>query len=216
MIRWRLGRCPPYGERVSYRALSEIVKAQAGILETDDAPTVSAKLDVIVPDGGDHAWMADRLRALLGLEAPPAERDENFTAWLRFVEQLALEETLVVVLEDLHWADDGLLAFIEHLTTHVDAVPLLLVCTARLELFEQHPTFASGSAQMNRISLDRLTPKDTHRLVAGLLGDADALAAEDRTASSSAARATRSLPRSRPDCLLIKSAAPRCRPPCRR
>ncbi|MGD0998383.1 MAG: adenylate/guanylate cyclase domain-containing protein, partial [Thermoleophilia bacterium] len=175
MTTWRLGRCLPYGERVSFWALSEIVKAHAGILETDDAPTVSAKLDVIVPDGADRAWMADRLRALLGLEAPQAEREENFAAWLRLVEQLALEEPLVVVLEDLHWADDGLLAFIEHLATHVDAVPLLVVGTARPELFEQHPTFASGSAQVNRISLDRLTPQDTRRLVAGLVGDSDTL-----------------------------------------
>ena len=173
MTTWRLGRCLPYGEGVSFWAFSEIVKAQAGILETDDAPTVSAKLDVIVPDGADRTWMADRLRALLGLEAPPAEREENFTAWLRFVEQLALDEPLVVVLEDLHWADDGLLAFIEHLTTHVDAVPLVVVGTTRPELFEGHPAVG---AQANRISLDKLTPQDTHRLVAGLLGDSDAVA----------------------------------------
>ena len=176
MTTWRLGRCLPYGERVSFWALSEIVKAQAGILETDDAATVSAKLDAIVPDGADQAWMAERLRALLGLEAPPAEREENFTAWLRLIEQLALDEPLIMVLEDLHWADDGLLAFIEHLTTHADAVPLLVVGTTRPELFEQHPTFASASAPLNRISLDRLTPQDTTSLVASLLGDSDALA----------------------------------------
>jgi hypothetical protein len=115
-----------------------------------------------------------RLRALVGLEAPQAGRDENFTAWLRFVEQVALAKPLVLVLEDLHWADEGLLAFVEHLATHADAVPLLVIGTARPELFEQQPTFAAGSTHIDRISLDPLTREETERLVAGLVGGSEA------------------------------------------
>ena len=173
MTTWRQGRCLSYGEGITFWALAEIVKAQAGILETDDVEIVAAKLDAVVPEGADRAWLANRLRALVGLEAPQAEREENFTAWLRFVESLAVDEPLVVVLEDLHWADDGLLAFVEHLATHADAVPLLLVGTARPELFEHHPTFAAGGAQVNRISLGPLASEDSQRLVACLLGDTD-------------------------------------------
>ena len=173
MITWRQGRCPPYGEGVTFWALAEIVKAHAGILETDDSRGREAKLDAVVPDGPDRAWMGNRLRALLGLEAPPATRDENFTAWLRFIEELALAAPIVLVFEDLHWADEALLAFIEHLATHADAVPLLVIGTARPELFEQHPAFAAGSTHVNRISLDPLTPEETQRLVAGLVGDVE-------------------------------------------
>ena len=81
----------------------------------------------------------------------------------------------MVVLEDLHWADDGLLAFVEHLGDHADAPPLLMVGTARPELFEHHPTFTAGGTQVNRIPLGPLTSEDSQRLVAGLLGDTETL-----------------------------------------
>jgi class 3 adenylate cyclase/tetratricopeptide (TPR) repeat protein len=175
LITWRQGRCLSYGEGVTFWALADVVKAHAGILETDDSAVAAVKLDAVVPDGPDRPWMANRLRALIGLEAPPAGRDENFAAWLRFIEQLALSAPLVLVFEDLHWADEGLLAFIEHLATHADAVPLLVIATARAELFEQHPTFAAGSTHLNRISLESLTRAETERLVNGLVGGAEVL-----------------------------------------
>ena len=86
---WRQGRCLPYGEGVTFWALAEIVKAHAGILDTDDRDAVEAKLEQVLPEGEDRPWFRQRLRALLGLEAPKAEREENFTAWLRFLEDLA-------------------------------------------------------------------------------------------------------------------------------
>ena len=65
------------------------MKAHAGILETDDALTLRGEAPGVVPEGPDRGWQRDRLRALLGLEAPPASREENFTAWLRFLEEFA-------------------------------------------------------------------------------------------------------------------------------
>jgi len=175
MIRWRQGHCLSYGDGITYWALAEIVKSQAGILETDDVATVSSKLDAVVPEGGDRIWLVNRLRALVGLEAPEAEREENFMGWLRFLDSLAVDAPLVVVLEDMHWADDGLLSFVEHLVEYARAVPLLLIGTARPELFERHPTFAAGGAEVSRISLGPLGPDDTQRLVTGLLGDTESL-----------------------------------------
>ncbi len=78
---------------------------------------MEAKVDDVVPTGEDREWLRLRLRALLGLEAPPASRDENFAAWLRFVEEIAVGGPTVLVFEDLHWADEALLAFFEHLLT---------------------------------------------------------------------------------------------------
>jgi class 3 adenylate cyclase/tetratricopeptide (TPR) repeat protein len=175
MITWRQGHCLPYGENVTFWALDEIVKAHAGILESDGREAVETKLDAVVPRGEDREWLRNRLRALLGLEAPSASRDENFAAWLRFLEEIAASNPTVLVFEDLHWADEALLAFVEHLATHVAGVPLLVVATARPELLEQHPTFAAGSTHVNRLSVDPLAPDETQQLVAELLGDTEAL-----------------------------------------
>ena len=166
MITWRQGHCLPYGENVTFWALGEIVKAHAGILESDARESVETKLDAVVPAGEDREWLRQRLRALLGLEAPSASRDENFAAWLRFVEEIAASDPTVLVFEDLHWADEALLAFVEHLATHAAGVPLLVVATARPELLEQHPAFAAGSTHVNRLSVDPLTPDETQQLVA--------------------------------------------------
>ena len=170
LITWRQGRCPSFGQSISFWALAEIVKGHAGILDTDDATTVADKVDAVVPDWADRAWMVNRLRALVGLDAPQAEREENFTAWARFLERVALDGPLVAVFEDLHWADEGLLAFIEHLLAHVGGVPLLIVGTARPELFETRPSFGSDGSALTRMLLGPLAPPEMKRLVLGVLG----------------------------------------------
>ena len=99
----------------------------------------------------------------MGLEAPDASREENFTAWVRFFEGVAIQRPTVLVFEDLHWADEALLAFLEYLTTSLTDVPLLVVGTARPELFEREPAFATSSA-VSRIDLGPLTstrPRDS-------------------------------------------------------
>ncbi len=105
----------------------------------------------------------------MGAPAEPAALEESFAAWRRFCESLAAERTTVLVFEDLHWADDALLTFIEHLADWVSGVPLLLLCTARPELFERHPTFGSNARNAQRINLDPLDDAETGQLVTGLL-----------------------------------------------
>jgi class 3 adenylate cyclase/tetratricopeptide (TPR) repeat protein len=170
MTTWRQGRCLAYGEGIAFWPLAEIVKAQAGVLETDGLETLEAKLEVVLPDGEDRAWFRQRLRALLGLEAPQASREENFTAWLRFIEELAAKGPTVLVFEDLHWADEALLAFLEHLVNHLADVPLLVVTTARPELLESNAPFAAA-ARVNRLVLEPLSLPDTAALVGSLLGE---------------------------------------------
>jgi class 3 adenylate cyclase len=167
---WRQGYCPSFGENVTYSALSDVVKRHAGILDTDDPDVIEAKLEAVVPDGQEAGWLAARLRALVGLEAPDASREENFAAWLRFFEGVATQRPTVLVFEDLHWADEALLAFLEHLATSITDVPLLVVGTARTELFEREPAFAA-SPEVSRIDLSPLTSAETVRLVAQVLGD---------------------------------------------
>jgi len=177
---WRQGRCLPYGEGVALWALGELVKAQAGILESDPADAAAAKLEqavgALVPDPAEAAWVTRHLRPLVGLGGPDQHtgdrQGEAFAAWRRFLEALAEQDPAVLVVEDLHWADDVLLDFLDHLVDWATDVPLLVVCTTRPELLARRPGWGGGKANSATVSLAPLGDEDTARLVAGLLGQA--------------------------------------------
>ena len=177
LVTWRQGRCLPYGDGITFWALGEIVKAQAGILESDDPGQVSGKLQAAVadllPDPSEHGWLRARLAPLLGIADPEAvkpERAELFAAWRRFVEAMAASHPLVLVVEDLHWADPAMLEFLSDLAERSSGLPLLILATARPELLEQHPGWGDGSPSSTRIPLGALTDLETARLVAALVG----------------------------------------------
>jgi len=115
LITWRQGRCLAYGDGVTLWALGEIVKAQAGILEQDGPNEIAAKISSAVGDAlsgtGDETWVESHLLALVGLagetELGGDRRNEAFAAWRRFLEALAEQRPLVLVFEDLHWADEA-------------------------------------------------------------------------------------------------------------
>ena len=174
---WRQGRCLPYGEGVALWALGELVKAQAGILDTDPADTAATKLDRavadLIGDQGEAAWVNEHLRALIGVggEAPGGDRrSEAFAAWRRFLEALAEQGPAVLVVEDLHWADEQLLDFLDHLVDWAAEVPLLVVATARPELLARRPGWGGGKPNSAIVSLSPLSEADTAQLVGGLLG----------------------------------------------
>jgi class 3 adenylate cyclase/tetratricopeptide (TPR) repeat protein len=174
LVTWRHGRCPPYGEGITFWALGEIVKAEAGILESDDPEEAGAKLEqtvaALLDDESERAWMVSRLAPLVGAgERSAAGREEAFTAWRRFLEELAAERPCVLVVEDLHWADDALLEFLEHLLDWSPPVPLLLLCTARPELFERQPSWGGGKRNATTISLSPLSTEESARLLQLLL-----------------------------------------------
>jgi class 3 adenylate cyclase/tetratricopeptide (TPR) repeat protein len=170
LITWRQGRCLPYGEGITFWALGEIVKAHAGILETDDAEAAQAKIDRVVPESHpDVTWLRQRLRPLVGLEAPEAAREENFAAWRAFLEAIAEAGPAVFVFEDLHWGDEALLSFVEYVVEYGEGLPMLLVGTARPELFEKAPGFAQGARNSTRIDLSPLSEAETGLLIAHLL-----------------------------------------------
>jgi class 3 adenylate cyclase/tetratricopeptide (TPR) repeat protein len=173
LVSWRQGRCLPYGEGVTFWALGEVVKAEAGILESDSPEQAAHKLDVAIPsEEPDREWLKARLAPLVGVDAgAAADRDEAFTAWRRFLESIAAEgRPAILVFEDLHWADAALLAFLEHLVDWAEGVPLLVVCTARPELYERHGGWAGGKRNATTINLAPLTDAETAELVTALLG----------------------------------------------
>jgi class 3 adenylate cyclase/tetratricopeptide (TPR) repeat protein len=170
LVTWRQGRCLPYGAGIAFWALGEIVKAECGILESDSPEVAEAKLVRAVPEGAqDRPWLLARLGPLVGIPGEPAAQEESFTAWRRFLEGLATSGPAVLVVEDLHWADPALLAFLEHLADWAEGVPLFVLCTARPELFEQHPTWGAGLRNATPINLAPLTDEETAQLVSALL-----------------------------------------------
>ena len=178
LVDWRQGRCLPYGDGITFWALGEIVKAQADILESDGPAVVAAKLEgtlaALFDDPSQRAWCKARLAPLVGLataEAAAVEQSESFSAWRQLIEAIAASHPLVLVVEDLHWADPALLEFVRHLVDWAgDDAALLVVATARPELLERHPGWGGGMRNSATVSLPPLTDEETARLVAALLG----------------------------------------------
>ena len=174
---WRQGRSLPYGESQSFWALAEIVKAQAGILENDGAEEASAKLSEMVSaavdDAEDRGWVEGHLLALVGLtpasESGADNREEAFAAWRRLLEGLAEQLPLILVFEDLHWADDGLLDFIDHLADWATTSAMLLIGTARPELLERRPAWGGGKRNSTTLSIPPLSDEETQSLLSSLL-----------------------------------------------
>jgi len=173
LVRWRQGRCLPYGDGVAFWALGEIVKADAGILDSDDLETAKEKLDrALADDLREREWLRLRLLPLIGISLDQqVEQEESFTAWRKYVESLAASGPAVLVFEDLHWADASLIAFLHHLAERSDGYPILLVCTARPELYDSHPGWADGLRNATRIDLALLSPEETGSLVTSVLGE---------------------------------------------
>src|ERR671924_468639 len=177
LIYWRQGRCLPYGGGGAFWALREILKGHAGILggeaEERSAEKLRAVVEEAVPDHDEAAWVLRELKPLVGLsdgeEAGADRRTESFAAWRRFFEGLAELDPLVIVVEDLHWADAGLLDFVDHLIDWATGVPILVVATARPELLTRRSDWGGGKPNATTISLSPLTEAQTATLVHGLL-----------------------------------------------
>ena len=173
---WRQGRCLPYGEGVTFWALGAIVKAQAGVLESDSAQEAGERLAAcvagLVEDPSEREWIRGRLAPLIGLaewQPEGIDRAESFSAWRRFLEAIASIHPVVIGIEDLHWADSPLLDFLEHVVDWSTGVPILILCTARPELFERDPRWGGGKRNSSIVSLSPLGASDTERLVSTLL-----------------------------------------------
>jgi class 3 adenylate cyclase/tetratricopeptide (TPR) repeat protein len=174
LISWRQGHCLPYGDGVTFWALGEIIKSEAGILESDGEVAARAKLATAVEavTAEDRAWLIARLGPLVGLTGETgvsAAQEESFTAWRRFLEAAAAERPLVVVVEDAQWADPALLGFVEHLVDWAEGVALLVVVTARPELYAHAPAWGGGKRNATTLALRPLADAETAQLLAALL-----------------------------------------------
>ena len=171
---WHRGRCPSYGDGVTFWALGEMVRMRARIAETDDQATsrrkLSASVAEFVSDPDERRWIEPRLAHLLGLDpAPHGDREELFAAWRAFFERIAEQGTIVMVFEDLQWADPGLLDFIESILEWSKSHPILIVTMARPELADKRPNWGSGQRSFTAMHLERLPDPVIAELVEGFV-----------------------------------------------
>jgi class 3 adenylate cyclase/predicted ATPase len=135
---WHQGRCLSYGDGIAYWALSEIVRQRLGLPEdvaTDEAAQRLADgLQEWIADPAERAYVAPRLGTLLGIAQPNLDRPELFAGWRLFFERLAAVDPVVLVFEDMQWADAGLLAFIEQLIELSAGAPIFVLTLARPQL----------------------------------------------------------------------------------
>jgi class 3 adenylate cyclase/tetratricopeptide (TPR) repeat protein len=164
---WRTGRCLAYGN-TSYSAFADAIKAQCEILDDDPGEVVQSKTDAVVEELFGDLEIAPAIRALVTAGDRAFSREDLFEAWRRFLERMAARYPLVLALEDIHWADEGLLDFIEHVADWAQG-PIMVVALARPELFERRPTWGGGKRNAVSIYLDPLTPQEDATMVDELL-----------------------------------------------
>jgi DNA-binding SARP family transcriptional activator len=175
LITWRQGLSLPYGDGVTFWALGEMVKQEADILESDSADEAAEKLTRAVHArvDVDADWIEAQLRPLVGLDVgsdASGPGGDVTNAWLRFFEALAEQRPTVLVFEDLNWADDGLLDFIDELVDRATDVPLLTLATARPDLLERRPGWGAAKPNSLVMSLSPLADEEMTRLVSSLFG----------------------------------------------
>ncbi len=173
-IYWHRGRCLAYGDGVTYWALADMVRMRARIAEDEDpAPALGklrATLDEHMLDPEDRRFVEPRLAHLLGLEEHEArDRQDLFAAWRLFFERLAETYPTVLVFEDMQWADNSLLDFIEYLLEWSRDHPLYVVTLARPELLERRPTWGAGQRNFTSLYLEPLAPEAMNELLGGLV-----------------------------------------------
>ena len=164
------GSCLPYGEGITFWPVLEIVRQITGIAEDD--PPAEAQRRIAAAFRGDDvaAVAAARVAELVGLADTVVAAEEGFWAVRRLLEALAQQEPLVVVFDDLNWAEPTLLDLVEHIAEWSRDAPILLVAMARPDLLDSRPTWGGGKRNATTIYLEPLSAVESQQLLEGLLG----------------------------------------------
>jgi class 3 adenylate cyclase/predicted ATPase len=170
---WHQSRCLSYGDGVAYWALAEMVRARCGMVEEEESKSALEKLRAAtaehIPDPEERRWVEPRLAHLLGLEEGATGDEENlFPAWRIFFERLAGQSPTILVFEDMQWADDGLLDFLEYLVEWSRNLPVFVLVLARPELMDKRPAWGAGKRSFTSLYLEALPPQAMNNLLTGL------------------------------------------------
>lgn len=164
------GRCLSYGSGITFFPIAEVVKRAAGITFKDGPAEARGKIEALLHGEEEAEFIASQVAVTLGLADEAPVPDEIFWAVRRLLESLARHRPLVVVIEDIHWADPTLLDLLENVATWSRNAPIMLVCLARPELLETRPGWGGGKLDAMTISLDALSREESSELVNNLLG----------------------------------------------
>jgi class 3 adenylate cyclase/tetratricopeptide (TPR) repeat protein len=162
------GRCLPYGEGITYWPVAEIVRQAAGIVDDDAAERARERIDAFVAGLPEAAAIARGLVGLIGLEAS-AGQEELVWAFRRALEHMADKGPLVVLIDDIHWAESTLLDLIESVADLVRDSPILFVCPARPEFLDERPTWGGGKLNATTILLEPLAEGSALELIDALV-----------------------------------------------
>ena len=168
-----VGRCLPYGDGITFWPIAEMVRHAAEMDEGASAGDAVARIEALVAGMADGPAIASLVAQAMGLAPASSTTDEVFWGIRKLFEHLARTRPLVAVVEDLHWAEPTLLELLEHLAEWILDAPVLLVCVAREELLDVHPTWGGGKRHATTISLRPLPEKQVERLVRELVGERD-------------------------------------------
>ena len=167
------GRSPAYGEGLSFWALGEMIRQRAGLAETDDEATTRSRITAMVAehisDEAERRWIEPAMLSLLGLDGGTTDTEQLFSAWRTFFERLAEDVPVALVFEDLHWADGGMLDFIDYLLEWSRSHPIFILTLARPELLEKRPTWGAGKRQFTSVYLEPLPEAAMRELLVGLV-----------------------------------------------
>ncbi len=175
-VYWHYGRSPAYEQRPAFWALGEMIRQRAGIQESDDAMRSRTRLRTAVVEYVDspeeQAWIEPRLAALLGLTVDtPGDVGEFFSAVRSFFQAMATRGTTVLVFEDFHWADNGLVEFVRELVERSTSHPILVLTLARPDLLERVPGWGAGRRNFASVQLGPLTDVEMTELLTGMVED---------------------------------------------
>ena len=174
-IYWHRGRCLAYGEGVTYWALADMVRMRARISEDDDDETARTKLEATLDehilDAGERRFVEPTLRHLLAIAGDQVshERHDMFAAWRLFFERLADVYPTVLVFEDMQWADESQLDFVEYLIEWSRSSPLFVLTLARPELQEKRPSWGAGQRNFTSLHLEALSGQAMGELLDGFV-----------------------------------------------
>lgn len=161
------GRCLPYGEGITFWPIAEAVKELAGIVEDDSPDDASGKLAALLPEGEESRLITDRIAGAIGISESQSDAQETFWAMRRLFEILAEKQPVLVVFDDIHWAEATMLDLIEYIVTFAQQARLMMLCLARRELLDTRPSWGTGA---EALLLEPLGPEVVEELIENLLG----------------------------------------------